>query len=130
MVNRLDCLRHDSVVSCDDNDRDIRHFRSTCTHRREGRVTRSIQERDMLTILQLHVVCTDMLGDTSCLTGDHVGVTDVVQKRCLTVIDVTHDGDDRATRLHIFVMHHFIRINLFYHMRRHILGRETELLGH
>ena len=130
VVNRLDGLRHDGVVGSDDDDRDIRHFRTTCTHGREGRVTRSIEESDMLTVLEFDVVRTDVLGDTTGLTGDHIRVSDVVEERSLTVIDVSHDGDDRATGFHILLVDHFISVNLFYHVCGDVLGGETELLGY
>ena len=51
----------------------------------------------MTTILECDVVGTDVLGDTTSLTSDDVGLADVVEQFGLTVIDVTHDGDDRWT---------------------------------
>ena len=129
MVDSLNGLRHDRIIGSDDDDRYIRHFRTTSTHSGEGGVTRGVEEGNMLTVLELDVVCTDVLGNTSCLTGDDVRVTDVVQERSLTVIDVSHDGDHRATRFEIFVTHHLIGIDLLYHFRRDVLGGETELLG-
>ena len=129
MVDCLDGLRHDRIVRSDDDDCYIRHFRTTCTHRREGRVTRGIQERNVLTVLQFDVICTDVLGDTSGLTGNHIRVTDVVQQGCLTVIHVTHHRDDRAARFHILVVHHLIGVDLIRHVRRDVLRLETELLG-
>lgn len=71
-----------------------------------------------------------MLGDTTGLTGDDVSVTDVVEQRGLTVIDVTHDGDDWAARLDILLIDHLVGIDLVHHVGRYILGSEAELLGH
>ena len=130
VVDGFDRLRHDGVVCGNDDDGYIRHLRSTRTHGGERRVTRSIQERDMLAVLQLDVVGTDMLGYSSSLTGYHVRVADVVEQRSLTVIDVTHDGDDRAAGLDVLVVDNLVGIDLLYHMRCHILGLETELFCH
>ena len=130
VVDGLNRLWHDSIVGSDDDDGDIRHFRTTCTHSGKRSVTRGIEERDMLSVLQFDVISTDMLGDTTCLTGDDVRITDVVQERSFAVVNVTHDGDDRATRLHVFIVDHLVGINLLHHFSRYILGRKTELFGH
>ena len=45
--------------------------------------------------LPLHLVGTDVLSDTTGFAGNHVGVTNSVQERSLTVVDVTHDRNDR-----------------------------------
>ncbi len=130
MVDRLDSLRHDGIVGRDDDDGYICHLGTTGTHSGKGRVTRRIEEGDMLAILELDVVGTDVLGDTTGLTGDDVSVTDVVEQRGLTVIDVTHDGDDWAARLDILLIDHLVGIDLVHHVGRYILGSEAELLGH
>ena len=49
-----------------------------------------------------HLVGTDVLRDAAGFAGDHVGPPDVVEQRCLAVVDVTHDGDDRRTAHEIF----------------------------
>ena len=46
----------------------------------------------------LDVVGTDVLGNAAGFTCSHLGTTDVVKQRCLTVVNVTHDGHDRRTR--------------------------------
>ena len=60
-------------------------------------VTRSIQECYMTAVLERYVVCTDVLGDTASLTGDYVSLTDIVQQRSLTVVDMTHHRNNRRT---------------------------------
>ena len=42
-----------------------------------------------------------MLSNTAVLGVDDVRVSDRVEELGLTVVDVTHDGDDRRTGLHI-----------------------------
>ena len=72
--------RHHRVVGSDDDDGDIRHLSTTGTHGREGLVTWGVEERNLTTILQFHVIGTDMLRDTTSLTGNHVRVTDEVEQ--------------------------------------------------
>ena len=43
-----------------------------------------------------------MLRDTTGLTGNDVGLADVVQQGGFTVVNVTHNRDDRMTRYQIF----------------------------
>ena len=94
MSNGLLGLRHDAVVGGNDDDGDVGNLSTTGTHGGERLVTRSIQEGDMASVLQCHVVCTDVLGNATCLTGDNVGLADVVEQRGLTVVNVTHHGYD------------------------------------
>ena len=42
-----------------------------------------------------------MLCDTTGLTSDDVGFTDVVQQGGLTVVNMSHDGNNGMTRLQI-----------------------------
>ena len=44
------------------------------------------------------------------------------------MVYVTHDGNDRAARLHIFVTDHFVRIDFLHHMSSHVLRLEAKLL--
>src|SRR4051812_10448191 len=102
VVERLDRLRHDAVVSGDHQDDDVGHLRATGTHRGERLVTRGVDEGDRaLLALQLgdDLVGADVLGDAAGLPRHHVGVADRVQQLGLPVVDVTHDGDDRGTDL-------------------------------
>ena len=46
VVERLNRLRHDAVVGCDHEDRDVGHLRTTCTHGGERLVTRGVDEGD------------------------------------------------------------------------------------
>jgi hypothetical protein len=43
------------------------------------------------------LVGTDVLGDATSLVRHDVGVADGVEELGLSVVDVTHDGDDRRT---------------------------------
>ena len=67
-------------------------------HGRERLVTRRVDERDRVAVVG-SLVCADVLGDPAGFTSDDVCVADRVEQRCLAVVDVSHDGDDRHARL-------------------------------
>ena len=71
---------HYRVVGSDDDDGDISNLSTAGTHGGECLVTRGIEECDASSVAQLHVVCTDVLGDTTCLTGNHVGLAHIVEQ--------------------------------------------------
>ena len=109
MVDSFLRLRHHVVVSGDDDDSDVRDLRTTSTHSGEGFVTWRIKEGNALTTLEADAVGTDMLGDPPCFASDDVGIAQAVEERRLTVVDVTHDGDDRRTADEVSFV-----INLFF----------------
>ena len=129
VVDGLDGLRHDVVVGCDDDDGDVRHLGATCTHGGEGFMARGVEEGDVSTVGQGHAVGTDMLRDATGLACDHVGVTDVVKQRRLTVIYVAHDGHNRRTRHPILGVVLFF-LNGFGHFRADVFRFEAELFGY
>jgi len=55
-------------------------------------------------IARLHHRRTDVLRDASGFASRNVAAANRVEQRRLTVIDVTHDGDDRRTELLIFLV--------------------------
>ena len=95
-------------------------------------MTRCIQEGNTAAIRQLHVVSTDVLRDTAGLTRNHIRITDVVQQRGLTVIDVTHHSDNRWTGYPILfvVILLLISLNSLNHVCTDIFGLETKLISH
>ena len=99
MVDRLHCLRHHAVVRGDDKDRNICCVCTAHTHGSERLMSRCIQERDLLAV-DFNNVSSDVLGDSACLAVCHIGMTDRVQKRSLTMIDMAHDADYRRTLHH------------------------------
>ena len=129
MCDSLLCGGHDSVVGSNDDDCDIGNLSTTGTHGGEGLVTRCVEECYAASVLKLHVVSTDVLGDASCLTGDDVGLAYVVEQRCLTVVNVSHDGHDRSARHEIVLV-----VSLFcdglLHLCTDIFGLEPKLLCH
>ena len=104
VVDRLDRLGHDAVVGGDHQHDDVGRVGAAGTHLRERGVARRVEERDR-TVLVLHLVGTDVLGDATGLTVDDVGAADVVEQRGLAVVDVAHHGDHRRARLlHLVVV--------------------------
>ena len=128
MVDGLDGLRHDAIVSCHNDNNDIRYFRTTSTHGSKRFVTRSIEERDFLAIWQIYVISSNVLSDTTCFTSDNVGTTNIVEQRCFTVVNVSHDGDNWRTEFQIFGCI-FLFCNGFDYFRTYIFGIESKLFG-
>jgi hypothetical protein len=52
----------------------------------------------------VHLVGTDVLGDATGLAGLNIRVANRVKQTGLTVVDVTHDGDDRRTSLELILV--------------------------
>ena len=71
------------------------------THRRKGFVARCIEEGHLTALWKGHVVGPNVLGDSTRLTGDDVGIADEVQQGRFPVVNVSHDGDNRRTRRQI-----------------------------
>ena len=95
-------LGHDRVVRRHNNNGNVGHLGTAGTHGGKRFVARCIQEGDLLTSGQLHTVSTNVLRDAPGLTGDDIGLPDVVQKRGFTVVDVSHDRNNRGTGRQIF----------------------------
>ena len=123
-------LRHDGVVGRDDDDGQVGHLGAAGTHGGKGLVTRGIQEGDPATVGQFYVVGTDVLGDTTRLAGNHVGIADVVQEGGLTMVHMAHDGDDRRPAHEVFLTVRFLLLNLVGQLRGHEFHLVTEFLGH
>ena len=64
-------------------------------------MTRCIEEGHLTALGKGHVVGTDVLGNPTRLTGDDVRISDEVQQGCLSVVNVSHDGDNRRTRCQV-----------------------------
>ena len=80
MIDGLHSLGHYIVVGSDDNNGDIGHLSSAGTHSRKCLVTRSIEESDTTSIFQFHIICTDMLSDTSGFPGNHIRIANIVEQ--------------------------------------------------
>ena len=121
--------RHHTVIGSDDDDGNIRHLSTTGTHSSKGLVTRGIQKGNAVTVLQLHVVSTDVLGNTASLTGNNIGVSDMVKQRSLTMVNVSHHGNDRSTRNQIVLVILFLGDGIL-HLGRNVFGSKAKLVGY
>jgi len=79
VVDRLDRLRHHSVVGRDHDHGDVRDLRAAGAHRSERLVTRRIQEGEHPPVVA-DLVGADVLGDPAGLTGCHLGLANRVQQ--------------------------------------------------
>ncbi|MNZ67818.1 hypothetical protein D3C78_860740 [compost metagenome] len=97
MLNGFAGLRHHAVVRRHHQDDDVGSLGTTGTHCGERSVAWGIEEGDHAAV-GFHVVGTDVLGNTTGFASGNLGTTDVVEQRGLTMVNVTHDGNDRRTR--------------------------------
>jgi hypothetical protein len=106
VVECLDGLRHDAVVRRDHEDRDVSDLRTSGAHGGERLVARGVDEGDGAfdaLVLRHDLVGTNVLGDSTRLTGNDVGIADRVEQSRLSVVDVTHDGDDGRAGLEVIL---------------------------
>ncbi len=102
MLNRFAGLRHDAVVGGDNNDSDIRQVRATGAHRGECRMARRVEKSDGVVVIGDHVRA-DVLGDTAIFALRDAGPPNMIQQRCLTMVNMTHERDDRRTLKFVFL---------------------------
>ena len=110
VVKSFDGLWHNAVICSYNQDRNISDLRTTGTHSCEGFVTRCIDECDCAfgTIMHtVNLVCTDVLSNSAGFRLNNFSLTDCIQETSLTVIDVTHDGNDWRAHDEIFISNIF-----------------------
>ena len=106
VVNCLNSLWHNAVVCCDNQDCQVGGLCTTGTHCGKRLVTWGIQEGygALAAIdINLGLVCTNALGNTAGLASTFIRLTDGVQQASLTVVNVTHDGNNRRTLSKVFL---------------------------
>ena len=131
MVDGLDSLRHDAVVGCNDQNGNIGYLSAAGTHGSKCSVARGIEERDRLAA-DLNAVRTDVLGDAAGLTLDDLGLADSIEQRSLAVVNVTHDNNDRITRLELLFLVLVLveqllldgNMNFLFDLAAHFLGND------
>ena len=105
MVDCLDGLWHNAVVSSNNQNCQVSGLCTTGTHGGKRLVTWGIQEGDgaLATVdIDLGLVCTNTLGNTAGFARAFVGTTNRIQKAGLTVVNVTHDGNNWRTLSKVF----------------------------
>ena len=120
---------HHAVVGGDDDDGDIGHLGTTGTHGRKSLVARRIEEGDASSVLEFHIVGTDVLGNTTRLTGDDIGVADMVEQRGLAMVHMTHHRNDGCSG-HEVVLIVLLFLYSLAHLGTHIFSLEAELFCH
>ena len=121
--------RHDRVIGSDDDNRDIGNLSTTGTHSGKCLVTWGIKECNPTAVLKLHVISTDVLGNTTSLTSDNICLTDIVEERSLTMVNVTHHCNNRSTANEIILVILCLLNSLLY-LSTYILGSKAKLLSH
>ena len=96
VVDSLDSLRHNTVVCGNNQDSNIGSHSTTLTHRSKCGVSRSIKEGNLITFV-VYAVSTDVLSNTACLTLCNFCITDSVEQRGFTVVNVTHNNNNGTT---------------------------------
>ena len=120
MVNCLYRLRLNSVIGSHNQHGNIRRLCSTHTHSGKCLMSGGIQERNdsRLTVhLDGNLISTDRLCNAAMLPAGHIGVSNRVQNGRLTVIDVSHNNNDRGTGLQILLL---IDLGILHQLRNHI----------
>ena len=96
MVDGLDGLGHDAVISGNDQNRNVGHVRAAGTHRGEGLVAGGVEEGNDA-VVALDLIRTDGLRDAAGLTLGDIGLADSVQNGSLAVVNMAHDNDNGGT---------------------------------
>ena len=101
VIDRFDRLRHHAIIGSHNKHHNIRHLRTTRTHLREGGVTRRIDKGDLRTRRRDNLIGTDMLRNTAGFATRDICRADRIQQRCLAMIDMAHNRDNRRTCLRV-----------------------------
>ena len=112
MVDSFYSLWHNTIICCNYKDCDISGICTTHTHSCKCFMSRCIQECNLLTVY-IYCVSTDMLCDTACFLICYVSLTDSIQKRSLTMVNVSHYADNRRSLNHIFFFFFILFQQLF-----------------
>ncbi|MCK7489211.1 MAG: hypothetical protein MZU79_02405 [Anaerotruncus sp.] len=100
MFDRLDGLGLDSLLGRHHQDDDIGYVGAPGSHFTERLMPWSIEERDF-SALELHLVGSNVLSDTAGFPLGDMCLPDPVQKRCLSMVDMTHQGNEQVPLDHI-----------------------------
>ena len=103
VVDGFQSLGHYAVVGGHDQDNNVGYLGAAGAHHRKDFVARSVQESD-LSLGSLDAVGADALGDSARLAFGDVAVANRVQGLGLSVVNVSHYGHDRRTRLLLVVV--------------------------
>ncbi len=97
MIDGFFRLRHDSVVSANDEYDDVGHLRATRAHARKSFVARSVNEHDAAAI-HVNFGSANVLCDSTRLAGRDFCFADRVEQARFAVVHVPHDSDNGRPR--------------------------------
>ena len=96
MIDGFQRLWHDAIIGSDNQHDDVGYLCASGAHSGKRLVTWRIDEYDLAAIL-LDMVRADMLRDAAGFAVGNARQTNGIEQRCLSVIDMAHDGDDGRT---------------------------------
>ena len=123
-------LGHHGVIGRNNDNGQVRHLGTAGTHGRKGLVAGGIQEGDAAAVFQFYAVGANVLGNATGLTGNHVGVADVVQQGGLTMVHMTHHGDYRRAFHQVFLLVGLLLLHFFGEFCRDEFHLVAEFFGH
>ena len=103
MVNCLNGLGHNAVVCSNNQNCNICRLGAAHTHSGKCLMSRCIQESNLLSPY-IYSISTDVLGNSSCLSGGYIALSDCIQKRGFTMVNMAHNADNRRSGNHIFLI--------------------------
>ncbi|CAB4876852.1 unannotated protein [freshwater metagenome] len=115
VVERLDRLGHDSVICRNHENRYVGDLSTTSTHGGERLVSRGVNEGDgtfVALVLGPHLVGTDGLGDSAGFARGNIGATNRIEKSGLTVVDVSHNSDNRRANNEVVLVFLCIKVDV------------------
>ena len=83
----------------------------------------------MSSVFEFHIVGTDVLSDTAGFTGNHIGITNVVEQRRFTVVHVTHHRHHRRSAHEVFRLI-LLLMDLFSHVGTLVFGGKAKFFSH
>ena len=125
-LRMTDCfagLRHYGIIRSNYNYCYICDLGAPGTHGSKCFVTRSIKKRNFFSIWQLHLVGTNMLCNATCFSCYHICISNIIQQRSFSMINMTHNGNNRRTWLQFI----FTILIFFYLFHFHLLFHVNEL---
>ena len=114
MAQGLTRLWHDAVIRRHHEHHNVGDIRTPRPHLGKRGVTRGVNERDRVTIV-LNAVSTNVLRDATRLTSGDPRLAQRIQKRCLAMVNVTHESDDRSAQLEFLLLHLLRHLSLRFH---------------
>src|SRR4030042_2029039 len=103
MIDSFNSLRHNTIISGNNNNCDISDLCTTCTHGCKSLMSWCIEESYLASVLKDNPVCTDMLRNPSSLTCNYIGIPDIVKQLCFTMVNMPHYSNNRRPWFKIFL---------------------------